>query len=441
MSRSRSRIGFLCAYTAALLLVPSVRAQELSGNLALLGQVRDGDQTRRTEVPVDLYSNLSLTGLRHGTRFDSFARLEQDFGIDQGASDFYEGALRVPAAIPGIDMTVGRQFLSEGPTGVYVADAGKVRIDRGWPVSFTLFGGAPRYFEPTYSTNIISQEEAIWGGSVRAAQWKSTQLSLGYFGQAREDHVLRHLVTSTASRVFTELPGVPRFYGSMAYDVDHWNFDEGTGGVDVFWTPRLKFNVEGTYYKPQDHEHTVPNSNLNTREDALFEVFAASAMTQWRAGISHTLTSTLSHFVDYSFQHYDHIESTQVENSHVASSGLVWLPGGDGLEIVRVQYYVIDSDAGSVNGGKISYQNRVYQDLWLRSTFDVTGYDKERNQSGTALSGLLGVGFVIVPGLTGEVNVEGIHNNRFNEDFRFGFFVTYNFHRSLKRGEQKGAAS
>ncbi|MBI4518172.1 MAG: hypothetical protein HY699_20405 [Deltaproteobacteria bacterium] len=417
-----------------MLLAAAARAQEAAGTLSLRGQVRQGDHTGETEAPHDLYGDLALTGIGHGSRFDTFFRLERDFGSDDGASDFYAGSLQVPGAIPGVGLALGRQFVSEGPGGVFVADAGKVRIDPGWPVSFTVFGGAPRYFEPTFTTNLLSQDETIWGGSMRTTRLGGTQLSLGYFGLERADRVLRQLVNVTASRTFATLLGVPSFYGSLSYDADHQNLDLGTAGVDLLWTnPRLNFNLEGTYYKPQDDARRPALADLNRREDPTFDLFAAGAMRQARAGVSHPFGPTLSGFVDYSFQHYDHIKDSQVENSHLASAGLMWLPGGDGLEVVRLQYYVIDSDAGRVDGGKALYENRVYERVIFRTQIEVTSYDKERNQSDTPISGLAGVGFVVLPGLTWEVNFEGNRNDRFDEDFRFGFLIEYNFRRRLAR--------
>ncbi len=415
-------------------------AAELQGDLRLLGQVRRGDQTRETEAPHNLYGNLALSGLRHGSSLDSLFRLERDFGIDDGASDFYAGSLRVPGAIPGVEMTLGRQFVSEGPSGVFVADAGKVRIDPGWPVAFTLFGGAPRYFEPTYSSAILSQDETIWGGSIRAARWQGTELSVGYFGLDRADHVLRQLITGALSRSFLQLPGLPTFYGSIAYDPDHQNLDLASAGVDILVPqPRLRFNFEGTYYKPQDHEHDRPLRDFNRREDAIFELFSTSELVQWRGGVTQALSTTVSAVADYSFQRYAQQEGDQFEISHIASAGLLWLPGGDGLELVKLEYYVIDADGGSVNGGKAYYESRVYEQLVLRTKLDVTGYEKESHQSDVAISGFLGLGYVILPGLVWELNFEANHNDRFDEDFRFGFVIDYNFRQRLPRvtGERR----
>jgi hypothetical protein len=220
---------------------------------------------------------------------------------------------------PGVDMTSDAN-LSEGPTGVHDADAGKVRIDPGLPVSFEVFGGAPRYFEPTSSNTEISQDETIWGGNIRAARWQGLNLAVGYFGLERADHMLQHLITATASRSFLELPGLPTFYGSIAYDADLQNLDLGTAGVDIIvpW-PKLRLNVEGTYYKPQDHEHDQPERNPNERENALFEEFSTSELDQWRAGVTCPFTPALAGVLDYSFQHYaqQRVISTKTRTSPV----------------------------------------------------------------------------------------------------------------------------
>jgi hypothetical protein len=407
-------------------------AVDMRSDLALLGQVREGDQSGQTEAPIDLYGKLGLSDLRYGSTFDSYFRAEHDFGIDDSATDFYAGYLNVPRAIPGVDMTLGRQLLSEGPTGLYVADAGKIRVDPGLPVSFELFGGAPRYFEPTDGGDIISQDETIWGGSLRAARWNRTSLSVGYFGLDRADHVLKHLITGSASRSFLELPGLPTFYGNIAYDADLQNLDIGTAGVDILVPqPQLHVNVEGTYYKPQDNEKDRPERNIDEREDALFEGFSTSELVQWHGSVSRPITPALASVLDYSFQHYAQQRSHQYENSHIASAGLLWLPGGDGLEIVKVEYYVINGDGGSVNGGKVYYESRVYERLVFRTKLDLTGYEKENHESGVAVGSLLGLGYMVLPGLFCELNLEANHNDRLDEDFRFGFFINYRFRHQI----------
>lgn len=430
--RGASVLAWALWLCAALLFCPYARAQAVRGELSLLGQVREGDQTRETEAPIDLYGDLSLTGLHHGASLGTFFRLERDFGIDDGASDFYAGFLRLPGTVPGLDVTLGRQFLAEGPGGTFVADGGKVRFDPGWPVSFTLFGGAPRYFEPTYSTDIISQDELLFGGSVRTVDSRVANLSLGYLQLERDDRVLRQLVTGTASRAFNGLPGLPKVYGSVAYDADHQNLDLGTGGVDLFLSrPRLVLNVEGSYYKPQDQREGALTTALNRREDSVFELFSLSDMMQFRGALRYVLTPALSAFGDYSYQRYDPSSSAK-EDGHVGSAGLLWLPGGDGLEVVRLEYYGIESNAGSVWGGKAYYESSVYEQLVFRTKLDVAGYERESNQQDTAISGLLEVGYLALPGLLVELSFEANHNDRFDEDFRFGFLIRYTFRQRVR---------
>jgi hypothetical protein len=430
-------IIFLCGMEAG-----EAAAQHVRGNLSAFGQVREGDQTRETEAPTYLYGDLGLDRLRHGTELGAVFQLGRDFGIDDGTSDFYAGFARVPAVTPGLDVTVGRQFLSEGPGGAFVADAGKVRFDPGWPVAFTVFGGRPRYFEPTFSTPILDDDEWIFGGNVHSSRWRATQVTLGYLQHERDHHVLRQLVTGTLSRSFITLPGVPNLYGSVAFDADRQNLDLGTAGVNfVLPALRLQWNVEGTYYQPQDHDHERPTFDVNRREDPIFELFSVTEMAQWRSGLRYSLRPNLAALVDYSFQHYDHQKGDQRENSHVASAGLLWLPGGDGLEVVRAEYYVVDSDGGRVNGGKATYESRVYDRLVFRSKIDVLVYDKVRNEGAAAVSGMLALGYIILPGLVCELDFEANHNDRFNEDFRFGFVLEYNFRHALRKRQAERASS
>ncbi len=419
--------------SSVMLSCSTAHAGEVRGDFALLGQVRDGDQSREREAPNILLGDAGVSGLWYGSRVETFFGLQRDFARGEDEADFYAGYAQVPGAIPGIDVTGGRQFISEGPGGVFVADAGRIRIDRGWPVSFTLYGGRPRYFEPTVSSSVESRDEVLWGGSVRSTRFKGGQLGLGYQQLERDQRVLRQLVTATATRTLPGVPGLPTFYGSLAYDADRQNLDLANAGVNLFFAqPRLHLNFAGTYYKPQDHEDDRPTKDRNRREDTIFELFANSEMAQWRGGVRYPLSKTVAAFGDYSFQHYDQQKGDQTENSHVGAAGLVWLPGGDGLEVVRLEYYVIDGDGGNVNGGKAYYESRVYERLLFRTKIDVTYYEKESNQADTAISGLLGIGYTLLPGLTWELDFEANHNDRFDEDFRFGFAVNYNFHHRIE---------
>jgi hypothetical protein len=436
---SSRRWGAVGIVGLTLLCAASVRAQDVRGRLSVLGQVREGDQSRETEAPSYLYGDLGIDRLRHGTELGTVFQLGRDFGADDGTSDFYAGFVRVPAVTPGLDITLGRQFLSEGPDSIFVADGGKIRFDPGWPVAFSLYGGRPRYFEPTFGSNIIDEDEWLFGGSVSAARWRGGELTLGYQQYERSGDVLRQSVTGTAGTSFTSLPGVPRLYGSVSYDADRQNLDLATGGVNFVFAPiKLQWNAEGTYYKPQDHDRDRPTFDLNRREDPIFELFSIDEMRQARTGFRYTVFSNLFALIDYSFQHYNHIEG-QRENSHIASAGLLWLPGGDGLEVARGEYYVVDSDGGRVNGVKASYESYVYERLVYRSKIDVLSYDKENNQGGTAVNGLLGLGFVLLPKLICELYFEANHNDHFDEDFRFGFSIDYNFRHPL-RGAPSAAA-
>jgi hypothetical protein len=411
-----------------IIMAHSAVAQVLRGEGALLGQVREGDQSRKTETPVDFYGQATVSELWRSSSINTFFRVEQDFARSDTKGDFYTGFIDIPAAIPGLQAVGGRQFLNESPNGVMIADAGKLRLDPGWPVSFTAFGGKPRYFDPAFSSDVLSEDEIVWGGSMRAGQLAGANLSLGYQQFERKSKVLQQLVSATVSRSFSTLPGVPRLYSSIAYDADHQNLDLFTGGADILLgNSGLQLNAEGSYYKPQDHEDSRPARNINRREDPIYELFSTSEMGQGRAGLRYAFSAAFATFCDYSFQHYDQIKNDQAQNSHVASAGVLWLPEGDGLEIVRAEYYILETEDDRAVGGKVLYENRVYERILFRTKLDVTGYDTAGNQGDVAVSGLLGVGYALARNLSVELNFEANHNDRFDEDFRFGFFIDYNF--------------
>jgi hypothetical protein len=390
--------------------------------------VRDGDGTLPgdTEAPVELYGDFGLSQLPHGTTLDTYFRLEQDLlNEHNGQTDFFSGVLRVPAAPPGVDVQLGRQIVAESPVAVWDADSGQIRVGLGGPYSVTVFGGQPRYWEPTYSSPSVSQNEQIFGGSLRVAQFQGGALALGYLQQIRQGHEIMQQLTATGTRSFAKFPGMPSLYGNIAFDADHQNLDRVRAGVQSFvWRPSLQVNFESTYYKPQDNGK-VFIQNINRQEDTVFQLFSLSQELQFRGGARYGFSRTVSTYGDLSYQRYEQLGGSYV-NGYNWSAGVLYLPGGDGLESVRFEYYGIDSAGGSVNGARALYENRVYERVLFHAKCDVGYYEKATNQDGTAIAGLLGLGYVLLPGLVAEVNFEGNRNQFFPEDFRFGFFISYN---------------
>jgi len=431
---ARRRIATLSWVLAALWLpVETAHAIDLRIDPTILGQVRDGDGylPGPTEAPIELYGDFGLSDLPHGTTIDTYFRLEENFAADlSGQTDFYSGVLRVPAAPPGLDLQLGRQIVAESPVNVWDADSGQVRVGLGGPFSVTVFGGEPRYWEPTFSSPSLSQNEQIFGGSVRVAQFQGGALALGYLQQNRQGREIMQQVTATGTRSFAHLPGMPSLYGNAAFDADHQNIDRIRTGVQSFvWRPNLLFNLEGTYYKPQDNGKVVIQ-NLDRQEDSVFQLFSVSQELQFRGGLRYALSRTVSTYGDLSYQRYQQVGGSYV-NGYNWSVGALYLPGGDGLESVRAEYYGIQANGGTeggtgnVNGVRLTYENRVYERVLFRANCDVAYYEKWTNQNGTALATLLGLGYVLLPGLVAEVNFQANHNQFFPEDFRFGFFISY----------------
>ena len=403
----------------------SASAVDLRFNPSLLGQVRRSFTDDQTETPTELYGDFGLSGLPHGTTFDTYFRLEEDFSDLSSETDFFTGVMRIPAAVPGLDLQLGRQIVAESPIGLWDADSGQIRLGvPETPYSMTLFGGQPRYWEPTFGPPSLSQNEQIFGTSFRVAQFRGGALSLGYLQQIRDGRELMQQVTLSGTRSFATLPGGPRAYGNFAFDADRANIDQLRIGSQSFvGLPELLMNVEGGYYKPQDQGNTVV-TDIDRREDAIFQLFSVSELLQFRGGLRYGVTPTVSTYVDLSYQRYQEIADSYV-NGYVWTTGALYLPGGDGLEMVRLEYYGMDSGGGNVNGGRLYYENRVYEDILFRAKCDVAYYEKVTNQDGVAIGSLIGLGYEITPGLVAEVNFEANRNQFFPEDFRFGFFVVY----------------
>ena len=299
-------------------------AVDLRFNPSLLGQVRRSFTDDQTETPTELYGDFGLSGLPHGTTFDTYFRLEEDFSDLSSETDFFAGVMRIPAAAPGLDLQLGRQIVAESPIGLWDADSGQIRLGiPQTPYSMTLFGGQPRYWEPTYGPPSLSQNEQIFGTSLRVAQFRSGALSLGYLQQIRDGRALMQQVTLSGTRSFATLPGAPRAYGNFAFDADGANIDQIRVGTQSFvGLPQLLMNVEAGYYKPQDQGNTVV-TDIDRREDAIFQLFSVSELLQFRGGMRYGLTPTISTFVDLSYQRYQEIADSYV-------NGYVWTTGRPG---------------------------------------------------------------------------------------------------------------
>ena len=419
------------AWCAIALVLGAARAgaADLDATLKYLSQVRDGDLTRQTEFPNQLYGHLGAYALPYESEIEGFFRAGYDFGLGRGGGDLYLASARVPGAVEGLDLTVGRQWLNESLGGALVADGGTLRVGGDGPLQATVFGGVPRYFEPTYGVEKQSQNESVFGGSIEDDDFGDGRLEVGYFQQYRKGKTLRQLVSANVTQEYANVVGRPNFYGSFAFDASQASVDFGNVGVNlVFDEMNLRFNLEGNYYQPQDRGRSRPEIDINRREDGIFELFSVSEMWQVRTGLRYQVNPEISAYADYSFQDYASVVGER-EVGHVASVGAVWLPENDGLELVRAEYYVADSGGGNVNGGKVLYENRVYEQLTLRAKLDLAYYDKATNQNGIAFSSLLGVAYEVAEGVTCGMSLEALHNRRFDADIRVGFGVIYEFGR------------
>lgn len=424
---------------------PRTRAADVEARTKIIGQVRPSYYDGSTEAPFWLYGDLGINRLRHGINGEGYFSLDENFGPNTGGGDFYTGVVRIPNAVTGLDMSLGRQFLSEGPRGSNNADSGRITYDAshaGVPVAVTVFGGQPTYFEPTYGSPSISQDEQMFGGRIMARGLTDTYANVGYLQYIRDGNVLSQDVLTNIGHTFRGLPGQPMTYGYFSYDAGNNNIDMVRGGMSIFLLPpRLYYNVESTYYDPsRTGKHILANPNL--RVDPLFDVFSVSDEFQAKNSLRYVFTKAFAVFANLGYQRYQNTQYDQTlqtaahgvyTNGYLSGAGLHWLPGGDGLESVRLEYYGANSRGGNLNGGRFYYDNWVYERIYFHAKVDVGYYEKITNQSGTVVATLLGLGYDVAPGLYCETYMEANHSPRFDADIRFGLNVVYNWAHRFKQ--------
>jgi hypothetical protein len=416
-------------------LAPAAGAAiDLSAQLKAPGQVRDGDISRETEAPFMLYGDLGVRGLPHGINGETYWRAYDDFGLSEGGGDFYAGLVRAPGVIPFVsDLSLGRQFLGEGPRGGFLADAGRVTLDVGAPVNFSVFGGQPRYFEPTTDSSRIPRDEQMFGVRANFTRLARGYVNAGFLQHIRDGDTLSQLITLNAGRSYPRLPGVPRFYGSFAYDAHQNIVNRGQFGTQVVvLQPRLLGGIDFTYYDPSDDSDDLVR-DAALREDPLFDIFSISNQTQVTATARYILSASLSASANFGYQRYENSEDVHTDG-YIGGAGIHWLPEGDGLELVRLEYYITDGSGGTVNGGRLAYDNWVYERIHFRTKVDIGYYEKVTNQNDTAVATLMGLGYDVLPGLYCEAYVEGNRNERFDADVRFGLYIVYDwYHRTTQQ--------
>lgn len=436
--RRGAAILAMCGAWLALHAPGVALATDVQATVKVPGQVRDGFYSGDTEAPFWLYTDLGINRIRHGINAETYFSLNDDLATGRGGGDFYAGVLRMPDAIPWTDLSLGRQFLSEGPRGGNVADAGRVTLDVGWPVALSAWGGQPRYFEPTFSSPSISQDEQMFGARLLATGMTRGYLNVGYLQHIRQGQTLSELVTLNAGRHFQGLPGKPNVYGYFAYDADNANVHMAQLGTQSTLLPaRLFGSLDASYYDPQG-TRSVFRFNPNLAEDPLFQALSISDQLRFRGTLRYLFSDSLSAYANLGYQRYEAGDGVE-SNGYLGGAGLRWLPGGDGLEAVRAEYYTGDSIGGILNGVRLYYDSWVYDRIHFRTKVDVAYYEKITNQQDTAVATLMGLGYDVLPGLYCEIYLEGNRNERFDADMRFGLYIVYNW--THRFGQQSAPSS
>ncbi len=424
--RIRSVIG-IAALPLALWSLVSGRtgayAAQWEGSAELLGQVRDVDIGTRAESPTNLYGALAADRIHHDTGGETYFRAERDWSRANTDADFYLG--RAELGLRGLQFSLGRQAIETAGVGFWVADAGRLTFDRGVGWAVSVFGGQPRYFEPQPRLGSLSRDEQFFGASTHYRIGRSGIVGFSFVQLEREAHRIRQLSQLRFRHQFVGLRIRPDLYWLASYDTAERNVERLNAGASFLLHPRLFARMEAAYYKPE--QRSAPALRLSQLEryaDPIFSLFSASSLRQVRGGLQYYHGRHWSAYADAGLQQYEPRPGA-TETGYLASVGLLWLPGGDGLERVRAEYSLIDGPGGRGHHWRVYHENRVYERFVFRTKLEAATFDKVTNRSDTATSGRLGIGYLLRPNLLAEFHLEANHNPRFDHEFRVGLYLAY----------------
>ena len=192
---------------------------------------------------------------------------------------------------------------------------------------------------------------------------------------------MQQLVTAPRHSRCPALPGLPELYGSFAYDADRQNLDAGTPASNFFLTrPRLMLNLAGTYYKPQDQSSGLVQTDLNRREDSIFELFSVSELLQFRGGMRYPFTP---HTVGLRRLLVPALQSKAGTRRTATSAtpGCCGCRAATGWSRCASSTTWPTAAAATSTAATRLYENQVYKRILFRTKLDVAYYDKRNNSA------------------------------------------------------------
>ena len=344
-------IGLLATQSLAAVKIPG-----FEGELKTQIEFRQ-DVYNRDSIPFDTYLKFDLRDLKGNTDLHFYGKLWKDLGYGTDWNlDLYQLYVSVPLKKDrSYNLSIGRQFLSEG-FETYVADAVKLDATLKNGVSYTIYVGKPRFFEP----NTHSGDDALAGFKI---DYKGYYLS---FEHIRDDGKVKK--SSFAVGNYTYLTEKLAQYSRLEFDIAHGKWVNADLGFYYFPTRKLRFNTEVEYY---NGSYTYDDG---IREDRIFSLFSPQGRE---------LRFTQSAYYDISkhWQLFGNVTLTDVQrtgkdNGYLLKAGAVrdtWFENG--LRAYGALLYQ-NSWLGVLRGIELGFTKYLCEKLTLSGTADIARYDK-----------------------------------------------------------------
>jgi len=344
-------IGLLTAQSLAAVTVPGFEG-ELKTQIEFRQDVYDRDS-----IPFDNYLKLDLRDLKGNSELHFYGKLWKDLGYGTDWNlDLYQLYVDVPLNKERTSiLSVGRQFISEG-FETYVADAIKIDTNLKNGVSYTVYLGKPRFFEP----NTHSGDDLLFGFKV---DYKGYYLG---FEHLRDDGKVKK--SSFVFGNYKYLTEDLAQYSRLEIDTAHGELTDASLGFNYFPTKRLRLNTELEYY---DGSYTYDGG---IREDRIFYLFSPN-------GRELRFTQSVYYDVTKHWQLFGNATLTDVQrngkdNGYLTKIGAVrdtWFENG--LRAYGALLYQ-NSWIGIMRGVELGFTKYICEKLTLNGTADIARYDK-----------------------------------------------------------------
>ena len=264
-----------------------------------------------------------------------------------------------------------------------------------------------------------SKSFAAAGIKLKSSKFLGALFSIGYEFYNPQDFSSRNMLNISFNRAvpFTDFA---EFYSLVEIDVGEGNLGLLTTGVGITLTKALYLNLEYDNYNLDDDRQEF-------RLDPIYDIFSISRLNQAKVGVTFIPTCFLEVKASYAYSHYNVLDDIDT-NGNIARLGFSWDFWRDiGLTAYNGFYFIDGRSDDNAFGLNFNLNEQIYDGLDLQFAFAYANYEKITNQSGNALSYIMGFEYLIIKNLVLRADVELNTNPDFNHDTRVDLGLSYNF--------------